>query len=84
MFTLKILGLEKITGHQRYVPSEFYAVYFRSRHVFNSRYVSHEINTSYVTRRCYVTKKNITNMGLVIIYNDPLNPKVHVFNAMCI
>ena len=52
---------------------------------FNSRYVFHGINTSYVTRRCYVEWKN-TNMGFITIYrpNDPLNLKVHVFRAMCI
>ena len=28
--------------------------------------------------------EKITNMGLITIYNDPLNLKVHVFRAMCI
>ena len=30
------------------------------------------------------SEKTQTNMGFIIIYNDPLNLKVHVFRAMCI
>ena len=50
---------------------------------FNFRYVFHRINNSYVTGRYYVTRKK-NYMGFIIIYNDPLNSKVHVFHAMCI
>ena len=53
LFAIKILWLEKITGHQTYVPSEFWTVNLIS---FNSRYVFHGINTIYVTRRFYGTR----------------------------
>ena len=48
-------------------------------HIFlNSRYLFQGLTISYVTRRCYVNRKNIE---FINIRNNPLNPELHILRA---